>query len=302
MAQDIFSTLPLHVRVEASSSLRRDVIGWGQSKPTGETLGKKVVVTRFACANTGTLAGDDPALDTTNKDNDSELKREAEEGRLCRLANVHDFLSMWQGSQNLPATQQTWYAQLKRMAAVGYSSDTEEINSASWSLVQHDSAAACKLSEGSPFPTALSANDLPGGQTQILNGHCIRRVDRHPVESDEDSSPESILDTENWLFWNADLGVPTDREDNCTAGVESDLVRDNVIEDPESPERQDVSSATNIAGLIRPTRMSQRQAAMELVAVNTMGRSRNEGIKKKQDRIRQYVSPPSLCSLTKSWI
>jgi hypothetical protein len=45
----------------------------------------------------------------------------------------------------------------------------EEIIKASWSLFQHDGAAAFKLSELSPLPPALSAKDLPGERTQILN-------------------------------------------------------------------------------------------------------------------------------------
>jgi len=41
---DIFSIIPHGVGVEASFSLGRDVVGWRQSKTTGETLGEKVVV------------------------------------------------------------------------------------------------------------------------------------------------------------------------------------------------------------------------------------------------------------------
>jgi len=85
------------------------------------------------------------------------------------------------------------------MTAVGYISDTEQIVKASWSLFQHDGAAAFKLSERSPLPTALSAKDLPGGRTQILNVRRIRRINHHPVESDDDSAPESISDTDDWL-------------------------------------------------------------------------------------------------------
>jgi len=84
------------------------------------------------------------------------------------------------------------------MTAVGYILDTEEIVKASWSLFQHDGAATFKLSERSPLPPALSAKDLPGGRTQILNVRGIRSIIRHPVESDEDSAPESILDTDDW--------------------------------------------------------------------------------------------------------
>jgi len=48
VARDIFSTIPHGVGVEASFSLGRDVIGWRQSKTTGETLREKVVIRQFA--------------------------------------------------------------------------------------------------------------------------------------------------------------------------------------------------------------------------------------------------------------
>jgi len=86
---------------------------------------------------------------------------------LNRMAKVHDFLEMWQGSQNLPATQKESRAQNKQMTAIEYISNTEEIIKASWSNFQHDGAAAFKLSEKSPVPPALSSKNLPGGQTQV---------------------------------------------------------------------------------------------------------------------------------------
>jgi hypothetical protein len=95
------------------------------------------------------------------------------------MAKVHDFVEMWQGSQNLRSTQNRAHG--KQMTAVGYISDTEEIVKASWSLFQHDGAAAFKLSERSPLPPALPAKELPGGRTQILNVRQIRRINRHPV-------------------------------------------------------------------------------------------------------------------------
>jgi len=214
VARDIFSIIPHGVRVEASFSLGRDVIGWRQAKTTGETLCEKVVVRRFARANNGILAGTDPELDTTNTENDSEMKKEAEESKLHSMAKVHDFLEMWQGSQNLRATQKESRAQNKQMTTVGYISDTEEIVKASWSLFQHDGAAAFKLSERSPLPPALSAKDLPGGRTQILNVCRIERINCHPVESDDDSTPESISDTDDWLNWNGDLDNPNDSEED----------------------------------------------------------------------------------------
>jgi hypothetical protein len=77
------------------------VIGWRKSKTTGETLREKVVVRQFAQANSGLLAGDNPVLDPDSTDNDMEMKREGEEKKLHRMAKVHDFLEMWQGSQTL---------------------------------------------------------------------------------------------------------------------------------------------------------------------------------------------------------
>ena len=67
------------------------------------------------------------------------------------MANVDDFLEMWQGSQNLCATQKESHTQDKQMTAVGYIWDMEEIVKTYWSLFQHDGAAAFKLSERSPL-------------------------------------------------------------------------------------------------------------------------------------------------------
>jgi len=48
------------------------------------------------------------------------------------MAKIHNFLEMWQGSQNLCAIQKESRAQNKQMTAVGYISDTEEIAKATW--------------------------------------------------------------------------------------------------------------------------------------------------------------------------
>jgi len=281
VARDIFSIIPHGVGVEASFSLGRDVIGWRQSKTTGETLREKVVVRQFARANNGLLAGDDPILDPSSSDNDMEMKREAEEKKLHRMAKVHDFLEMWQGSHTLRATQKESRAQNKQMTAVGYISDTEEIVKASWSLFHHDGAAAFKLSEKLPVPPALSAKDLPGGRTRVLNVRRIKRIDRHPAESDEDSSPESISDTENWLNWNGDLDNPNDSEDDWEADNESDMELDNGSEESETPELRTVSAAPNVPGLIRPILRSKKKVEKALLTVNIMETRRNKGIKKK---------------------
>jgi len=289
VVHDIFSIIPHGVGVEASFSLGRDVIGWRQLKTTGETLREKVVVRQFARANNGLLAGDDPILDPTSTDSDMEMKREAEEKKLHRMAKVHDLLEMWQGSQTLRATQMESRTQNKQMTAIGYISYTEELVQASWSLFHHDGAAAFKLSDKSPVPPALSAKDVLGGRTQIFNVRRIKRIDRHPAESDEDISPESISDTENWLHWNGDLDNPNDSEDDWQADNESDMELDNGSEQSETPELRNVSAAPNVPGLIRLILRSKKKVEKALLTVNIMETRRNNGIKKKLDRMRQCI-------------
>lgn len=70
VAYNIFTIIPYDVTVEASVSLRRDLIGWRQSNTRGKTLPKKVLVRQVAEANKCILAGDDLALDMTETEND----------------------------------------------------------------------------------------------------------------------------------------------------------------------------------------------------------------------------------------
>jgi len=165
------------------------------------------------------------------------------------------------------------------MTAVGYILDKEEIVNASWSHIQLECAAAFELSEWSPLPPPLSAKDLPGGQTQILNVRWIRRINRHPGESDQDSASESISDTDDWLNWNGDLYDPNDSEDNCAVDVEHVIAQDNSIEDPQCPVQWEVSAGQNVPGLIRLTRKSKRQAEKVLMTVNAIETRRNKGVK-----------------------
>jgi hypothetical protein len=98
VARDRFCIKIHGIGVEASFSLGQDAFGWWQSKTTGETLREKVIVRKFARVNNWIWAGIDPELDSTNTENDSEMKKEAEERKLHRMAKVHDFLEMWQAS------------------------------------------------------------------------------------------------------------------------------------------------------------------------------------------------------------
>jgi hypothetical protein len=173
VACEIFSIMPHGVGVEASFSLGRDVIGWKQSKTTGQTLSEKVVVHQFARSNAGLLAADILITHPLDPDNDAEIKKEAEQKKPQRTAKVHDFLEMWLGSENLHSTQKAMHTQNPQMTAMGYISDTEETVESCESAFEYDGAAAFRLSEKSPLAPTLSQIDLPGGKTKLLNIHHI---------------------------------------------------------------------------------------------------------------------------------
>jgi hypothetical protein len=135
----------------------------------------------------------------------------------------------------------------------------EEIIKASWPLIQHYGAASFKSPERSPLLPALSAKDIPGGCTQILNVRQVRRINHHGVESDNISTPELISDTENWVTWTGDLDNPNDSEDDCAVDNESDIENNNGIEDQECPDRQDVNAAPNDPRLVQPIWKSKTQ-------------------------------------------
>jgi hypothetical protein len=135
------------------------------------TLPKIVVDREFAESNNGIMPDTNPELDSMKTECDTDMKKEVEERKFHRMAMVLEFLEMWWHSQNLRATQKESCAPNKQTTAVGYIQDTEEIAIASQSLFQHDSAAGFKLTERSPFPPSLSAKNLSGEHSQILNVH-----------------------------------------------------------------------------------------------------------------------------------
>jgi len=213
-----------------------------------------------------------------NTENDLVTKQEAEEWKLHRMAKVHNFLEMWEGSQNLHATKKESRSQNKQMTAIGYILDTEEMVKASWSLFEHDCAAVFKLLERPPLPPALSTKDLPGGWTQMLNVRQIRRINHHPLASGEDSIAEIISDTENWLILNVNLENPNDSEDDCAADDQSHIDRINGIKKMEWPQQRDVRATTNVSWLFLPTWILNREAWKVLVTVNAMKTRRSEEV------------------------
>jgi len=82
----------------------------------------------------------------------------------------------------------------------------------------------------------------------------MRRINHHQFGSDEDSAPETILDTDDRPNCNGDLDNPIDSEEDCTTDHGSDTEQNNGTEDPECPEQHDVSGVRNVPRLVRPTR------------------------------------------------
>jgi len=74
---------------------------------------------------------------------------------------------------------------------------------------------------------------------------------------------------------------PNENEDNCEADEESDIEPGNVIQASDTPEYYIVSAGPNVAGLIRPTQRSMKQAGKALVTVSATERRRNKENKKK---------------------
>jgi len=214
------------------------------------------------------------------------------------MAKVHNWMEMWQGSENLRATRKESRAHNKHMTAIGYILDMAEIVQASCRLFQHDGAAAFTLLERSPLPPACSAKDLPGGRIEILNVRQIRTMDRHPAESDEDTAPESISNTENWLDWNGDLDNPNLSEDDREADDQSDTELDNGIEDLESREHLVMCATPIVPGLTWPTWRSTNQAPKGLTTVTEMETRSNTGSKRSRKESVNIFSPGSICCLT----
>jgi hypothetical protein len=145
------------------------------------------------------------------------------------------------------------------------------------------------LKKKSPVPPALSAKDLTGVRTQVLNVHRIKRIDRHPAESDEDSSRECIANTKNWLNSNGDLDNPHNSQDDWEADNESDTTLDNGREDSKILAVRSVRAALNVPGLIRLIRQPKKKVEKALLTVNIMETRRSKGINKEQDRMRQCI-------------
>jgi len=79
-------------------------------------------------------------------------------------------------------------------------------------------------------------------------------------------------------------------EDDYAADDESDIQQTNGIEDMKCPEQQDVSATPNVPGLVWPTGKVKSQAEKVLLMVNAIETGRNNAVKKKMLRIRQWFT------------
>jgi hypothetical protein len=77
------------------------------------------------------------------------------------------------------------------------------------------------------------------------------------------------------------LDDPIGSEEDSAANDEPAGEHNNGVEDPESPEQQNVSATPNAPGLVVPTRKSKGQDEKVLVTVNAVETRRNTGEKKK---------------------
>jgi hypothetical protein len=93
MACDIFSVIPHGVGVETNYSFGQDSIGWRQGQTSGATLQQKVIVRKYAPANTRILPRPDDNLVSNPKIDQIKKKKQKEEGwELMGLAGIADHL------------------------------------------------------------------------------------------------------------------------------------------------------------------------------------------------------------------
>jgi hypothetical protein len=63
----------------------------------------------------------------------------------------------------------------------------------------------------------------------------IKKIERHPVESDVNCPLECIFIKENWLHWNGNVDNPNASKEHCTADVKCAVLQDDGFEHPECP-------------------------------------------------------------------
>jgi len=167
------------------------------------------------------------------------------------MAKVHDFLEMWQDSENLWATQKALYHWNKQITTMGYISDKKQTVKLSWSAFEHDGIAGVKMTEKSPLPPSLLQTELSGTKTKVRNIHWVYNIYLHSTESDDDSYVKTNSDNDYRLHWNSNLDNWTYNENDCKVYNEDvmNLSDDsNVIHEAEE---SNVPAIPNVAHCIR---------------------------------------------------
>jgi len=78
-------------------------------------------------------------------------------------------------------------------------------------------------------------------------------------------------------------------ENDKEADYESNIELGNGVEDLETSEQWNVGAALNVPWFIQPTWRSKKQGIKMLIVVNTIETRRNKGIKKRFDRMCEWI-------------
>jgi hypothetical protein len=162
--------------------------------------------------------------------------------------------------------------------------------------------AALKLLERLPAPQALSGNNHPGGQSQVLNIGRIRQIECYPAKSDEDNALDSISDTKNCFDWNDDPDNPKDSEDDRDADNESEIDQEYAVKETQTPEQWKVDAGRTVPQYIWSIRRSKKKVDKVLMTVTTMETRRNKWIMTNRTEWVNLFSPGSFISLSKNLI
>jgi hypothetical protein len=89
----------------------------------------------------------------------------------------------------------------------------------------------------------------------------------YPVESEKHSTPESMLNTEDWLNGIGELDNPSNSQDNYAPDSESKIEHNKFIDNLECPEQQDVIATQTPPGLVWLTQKSKTEDEKVFVTV-----------------------------------
>jgi hypothetical protein len=105
----------------------------------------------------------------------------------------------------------------------------------------------------------------------------LNRIQYSVAERHEDSAPETISDTKNWLDWNWDLDNPNDGEDDWQADIQSNILLDNAVEDRKIPPQHNGNGIPNFPRLLQLTWSSKPTVERIFMTFNSINANRNMG-------------------------